>query len=50
MSRLKLTFSYVMRAGEKVVCTATSTHCFMENGRPVSLETRFPAFYALITE
>ena len=50
MSRLKLTFSYVMRVGEKVVCTATSTHCFMENGRPVSLETRFPAFYALITE
>jgi len=39
---LKLTFAYTMRCREAVVCTAQSTHCFLENGRPISLTTRFP--------
>lgn len=42
---LKIVFSYTMRVGGRVVCTASSTHCFLENGRPVSLETRFPQLY-----
>ena len=44
-SRLKISFAYTMKVGGKVVCTATSTHCFLENGRPVSLEERFPGLY-----
>jgi len=42
---LKIVFAYTMLSGGKTVCTATSTHCFLENGRPVSLETRFPELY-----
>jgi len=30
--------------------TDTSTHCFLEGGRPVSLEKRFPEFYARVKE
>lgn len=43
---LKIVFNYTMKVAGKLVCTATSTHCFLENGRPVSLETRFPELYA----
>ena len=49
VSPLKLTFAYTMylldpATGDKgpIVCTAKSTHCFFENGRPVSLAARFP--------
>ena len=48
MSALKISFAYTMRVGEKIVCTATSTHCFFENNRPVVLEKRFPELYQLI--
>ena len=48
MSELKISFAYTMRVGGKVVCTATSTHCFLENGRPVPLATRFPQLYQAI--
>ena len=44
-SPLKVIFAYTMTVEGKVVCTATSTHCFLENGRPISLEKRFPDFY-----
>lgn len=47
---LKLVISYTMTVGGHIVCTGTSTHCFMENGRPVSLATRFPDFYAKMME
>jgi acyl-CoA thioester hydrolase len=42
---LKIVFNYVMTVGGKTICTASSTHCFLENGRPVSLEKRFPELY-----
>ena len=42
---LKLVVDYTMSASGRTVCTGTSTHCFLENGHPVSLETRFPDFY-----
>lgn len=48
MTELKLSFSYTMRVGGAVVCTATSTHCFLEAGRPVRLSERFPGLYAAI--
>ena len=47
---LKLVVNYEMKCGGRVVCTGTSTHCFMENGRPVSLEKRFPELYAKMLE
>ncbi len=48
ISKLKLSFAYTMTVNGKVVCTATSTHCFLENGRPVALEDRFPQLYQAI--
>ena len=48
MSALKITFGYTMRTNGRVVCTARSVHCFMENGRPVALETRFPQLFSAI--
>lgn len=48
MTELKLSFSYTMRVGGKIVCTATSTHCFLEAGRPVALSERFPDLYQAI--
>lgn len=48
MSELKIDFSYVMRVGDKIVCTAQSTHCFIENGRPVALSQRLPELYQLV--
>lgn len=56
VSPLKITFAYTMylvnpdtgvRGG--LVCTARSTHCFLENGRPVSLQTRFPQLAEALT-
>lgn len=47
---LKITFNYTMKVAGRTVCTATSTHCFLEGGRPVSLETRFPELYRLVKE
>ena len=49
-SPLKITFGYTMRANGKLVCTARSVHCFMENGRPVQLAERFPQLYEAIRE
>ena len=42
---LKISFSYNMKANGLSVCEATSTHCFLENGKPVILEKRFPELY-----
>ena len=44
-SALKIVFAYTMTCGGRTVCTATSTHCFLENGRPVALADRFPELY-----
>ena len=50
ISEMKFDFSYVMRVGNKLVCTAQSTHCFMENGRPVAISHRLPELYKAICE
>jgi len=43
LSKLKMELGYEMRVGGEVVCTASSTHCFFEGGRPVIIEERFPS-------
>ena len=48
ISALKISFAYTMKVAGKVVCTATSTHCFIEGGRPVVLKDRFPGLYDAI--
>ena len=48
MSELKISFGYNMRVAGKLVCTATSTHCFLEAGHPVVLADRFPQLYKAI--
>lgn len=46
LSKLKARFAYKMLVNGKVVCTATSLHCFLDRtGRPVALEDRFPELY-----
>ena len=47
---MKVSFAYEMRVEGNLVMTAESTHCFLENGRPVSLEKRFPEFFAVLSE
>ena len=49
LSDLKFEFSYEMKVGGKVVCTAQSTHCFMENNRPVVIAKRLPELYQAIS-
>lgn len=48
MQDLKFEFTYTMRCAGKVVCLGQSTHCFMENGRPVIIARRLPELYQVI--
>ncbi len=50
MQDLKFEFTYTMKVAGKVVCLGQSTHCFMENGRPVIIAKRLPELYRLLTE
>ena len=50
MTEMKFDFSYVMRVDGKVVCNAQSTHCFIENNRPVALSKRLPEFYKAVSD
>lgn len=45
---VRFDFSYEMSVGDRIVCTAQSTHCFMENGRPVAISKRLPELYEAI--
>ena len=45
LSAIKIRIAYNMYMGDTLVCTAESLHCFLENGRPVRLQERFPDFY-----
>ena len=51
-SPLKITFSYVMKVGDAVVCKGTSTHCFIDtaSGRPVVMQERWPELFAKLQE
>lgn len=46
LGNIRLRLRYEMFVGDQLACKATSSHCFIENGRPVSLERRFPDFFA----
>lgn len=49
MTNVKLEFEYVMTCGDKVVCLAHSTHCYVdEKGRPISLKKVRPELYELL--
>ena len=48
MSAVRISFAYTMKVNDKVACLASSTHCFLENGRPVVMEQRFPELFSLI--
>ncbi len=48
MTVFKISFAYTMKVNGKTVCIASSTHCFLENGRPVVMEQRFPELYKKI--
>ena len=48
MQDLKFEFTYTMKVAGKVVCLGQSTHCFMENGRPVIIAKRLPELYRLL--
>lgn len=49
VSPVKTTFSYEMKCGGDVVCTATSVHCFVDkSGRPLALKRVNPELYDLL--
>ena len=50
MTVFKISFAYTMKVNGKTVCLASSTHCFLENGRPAKMEERFPELYKKIKE
>ncbi len=45
ITEMKFEFVYTMRVDGKVVCTAQSSHCFIENNRPVAISKRLPELY-----
>ena len=49
LTKLKISLVYTMSVNGMVVCTARSKHCFLEKGRPVSLQTKFPELYESIS-
>ena len=49
LSQLKAKFAYTMTSNGKIVCQATSLHCFLNSaGRPIVISERFPQFYAAL--
>ena len=49
LSQLKAKFAYTMTSNGKIVCRATSLHCFLNSaGRPIVISERFPQFYAAL--
>ncbi len=45
LSAVRLTLSYKIMNGEKVACTATTSHCFIKNNNPMILQKEYPDFY-----
>ncbi len=45
ITEMKFDFVYTMRVDGKVVCTAQSSHCFIENNRPVAISKRLPELF-----
>lgn len=47
VSALKFSFAYIGRKDGDVVFEGMSTHCLMENGRPVVLKNRYPKLFEI---
>lgn len=46
VSPVKFKLQYTMTVEDKLVCSASSSHCFLSaNGRPVSIQKQYPEFY-----
>lgn len=44
--RVRVKLGYQMKKDGQVVCTGTTTHCFLnEKGRPISLKKEYPTLY-----
>ena len=51
MSALKVRFAYKMKVGDRLVCKASSLHCFIgADGRPVRYQERFPQFETILRQ
>ena len=49
ISRAKIKFEYIMKVGDNVVCTATSTHCCLnKQGKILALGKEKPELYELL--
>lgn len=49
-SAVKLHLGYTMTSGGRVVCTGTSTHCFLDKaGRPIVLQKVMPDFWNAVS-
>ena len=45
LTAVRLVLGYTVRCGEKIACTATTTHCFIRDGNPLVLQKDMPDFY-----
>ena len=51
VSPVKFRLEYTMTVSEKIVCTATSTHCLLsKDGRPISISKQYPEFYEMLAQ
>lgn len=50
VSAVKIEFEYTMRVDDTIVCTATSTHCFLtKDGKPAAIKRLSPEIYELLS-
>ena len=50
LSGIRLTLGYTMKnSQDKVVCEATSEHCFLKDGRLARIDKLYPEFYSLLS-
>ena len=51
VSPVKFKLGYTMTVNEKLVCTASSTHCLLSvDGRPISIPKQYPEFYEMLLQ
>jgi acyl-CoA thioester hydrolase len=50
ISAVRLTLAYKVTCGDKIACTATTTHCFIKNNSPMVLKKEYPDFYNTLLE
>ena len=50
LSALKIKINYVMTCRDEAVFTGSSVHCFLENGRPIVIDARFPGFFDALAD